>query len=116
VKSDRGSAPWKDGSIAVIERALRTLKEALRLTIVPTRRMGMFRELAILVAWYNQHRPHMKLGGKTPDEVYFHRFESDLVFGSGTVDLQHLALQVAPRALTRRTNRYNSYQRPSILP
>jgi hypothetical protein len=33
--------------------------------------------LTILIAWYNQHRPHMTLGVKTPDEVYFHRFPAN---------------------------------------
>jgi hypothetical protein len=27
--------------------------------------------------WYNQHRPHSTLGGKTPDEVYFQRFPAN---------------------------------------
>jgi hypothetical protein len=26
--------------------------------------------LGHLAAWYNEHRPHMSLGGRTPDEVY----------------------------------------------
>jgi putative transposase len=70
----RFGAVAKHGSIAVIERAIRTFKEALRLGIVPTRRAGLQRELSIVRAWYNQHRPHTALGGKTPDEVYFRRF------------------------------------------
>ena len=37
----------------------------------------MRRELDLLIDWYNQHRPHMTLGGKTPDEVYFHRFPAN---------------------------------------
>ncbi|MFH1921378.1 MAG: hypothetical protein ABIP48_16055 [Planctomycetota bacterium] len=32
--------------------------------------MKSFLELRYLAAWYNSHRPHMTLGGKTPDEVY----------------------------------------------
>ena len=28
-------------------------------------------ELLWFAAWYNQHRPHTTLGGRTPDEVYF---------------------------------------------
>jgi len=27
----------------------------------------------IAVSWYNKHRPHATLGGRTPDEVYFSR-------------------------------------------
>ena len=35
------------------------------------------KELALLAGWYNGHRPHMTLGGKRPDEVYFHRFPAN---------------------------------------
>ena len=56
---------------------MRTIKEALRLLEVPTRREAMRRELDLLIDWYNQHRPHMTLGGKTPEEVYFHRFPAN---------------------------------------
>ena len=27
----------------------------------------------MIVRWYNQHRPHETLGGKTPNEVFFSR-------------------------------------------
>ena len=30
-------------------------------------------EVARYVDWYNQHRPHQSLRGRTPDEVYFDR-------------------------------------------
>ena len=30
-------------------------------------------ETRIALGWYNAHRPHMSLGGKTPDEVYFRK-------------------------------------------
>ena len=73
----RFGAIGRHGSIAVLERALRTVKEALRLLKLPTRREAMRRELGLLVGWYNENRPHMTLGGKTPDEVYFHRFPAN---------------------------------------
>ena len=73
----RFGAIGRPGSIAVLERALRTVKEALRLLKLPTRPEAMRIELGLLVAWSNQHRPHMTLGGKTPDEVYFHRFPAN---------------------------------------
>jgi hypothetical protein len=41
---------------------------------VPLRRQSFQRELALFVGWYNEHRPHSALGGKTPDEVYCRRF------------------------------------------
>jgi putative transposase len=73
----RFGALGKHGSIAVLERAVRTIKEALQRIIVPTRREAMRTELVIVLDWYNQHRPHSTLGGKTPDEVYFQRFPAN---------------------------------------
>ncbi len=60
------------GSITVIERFIQTLKnECTRRLLVPFRREAIRRELLLFVAWYNQHRPHMTLAGRTPDEAYF---------------------------------------------
>jgi hypothetical protein len=73
----RFGALGKHGSIAVLERAVRTIKEALQRIMVPTRREAMRTELVIVLDWYNQHRPHSALGGKTPDEVYFQRFPAN---------------------------------------
>jgi len=61
----------------VLERAVRTIKEALQRILVPTRREAMRTELVIALDWYNQHRPHSTLGGKTPDEVYSQRFPAN---------------------------------------
>ena len=69
----RFGAIGEHGSIAVLERAIRTLKDALRRNLIPTRRETMRRETGLLVSWYNEHRPHSALGGKTPNEVYFQR-------------------------------------------
>ena len=55
----------------MIERLILTLKQGIAwLTLVPLRREAFLRELRYLAAWYNSHRPHMTLGGRTPDEVY----------------------------------------------
>jgi hypothetical protein len=56
---------------------VRTIKEALQRIMVPTRREALRTELVIVLDWYNQHRPHSALGGKTPDEVYFERFPAN---------------------------------------
>jgi hypothetical protein len=40
------------------------------LLLVPYRRETFQRELAAIVQWYNAHRPHTWLHGRTPDEVY----------------------------------------------
>jgi putative transposase len=63
------------GSLAAIERRIRTLKNECtrRLVIVPYRLGALERELALYLSWYNGHRPHMRLRGATPDEVYHHR-------------------------------------------
>jgi hypothetical protein len=57
-----------------VERFIRTLKEAVGFTIVPTRRETMRRQIARWIDWYNVHRPHFGLSGRTPNEVYFGRF------------------------------------------
>jgi hypothetical protein len=33
----------------------------------------MIHETKLFFDWYNEHRPHMALNGKTPNEVYYHR-------------------------------------------
>lgn len=59
--------------IAVVERFHRTVKESFRLLIVPEEQAESERELSLIIKWYNEHRPHDTLGGKTPNEVYFSR-------------------------------------------
>ncbi len=67
----RFGAVGRKGSIAVVERFILSLKtEHLRRVLVP---FGV-RQMAALVdayaRWYNVHRPHTALGGRTPDEVF----------------------------------------------
>lgn len=70
----RFGAVGQHGSIAVIERFIRTLKtEGMRRFLVPALRNTFRRELLLFLGWYNEHRPHMTLHGQTPDEVYFSR-------------------------------------------
>jgi putative transposase len=65
-------AVGQHGGIAVVERFIRTMKdEGTRRVLVPQRRKAFRTEVHSFVAWYNQHRPHMTLEGKTPNEVYF---------------------------------------------
>jgi len=67
----RFGAIGKHGSIAVIERFNRTLKtEGLRRVLLPLKFCRMRDEVAALVGWYNTHRPHTWLGGRTPEERY----------------------------------------------
>jgi hypothetical protein len=59
------------GSIAFIERFIRTLKdEGLRRILVPLNQRQMRAEANAIIAWYNTCRPHTTLGGRTPDERY----------------------------------------------
>lgn len=68
----RYGAAGQHGSIAVVERFIRTMKdEGIRRILISQGRADFTREVACVLAWYNEHRPHTTLDGKTPDEVYF---------------------------------------------
>jgi len=68
----RFGAAGRHGSIAVVERFIRTMKdEGTRRILVPHRRRDLLRDLGSFVSWYNECRPHMTLAGWTPNEVYF---------------------------------------------
>ncbi|MDA1052747.1 MAG: DDE-type integrase/transposase/recombinase [Planctomycetota bacterium] len=70
----RFGAIGQHGSIAVVERFIKTLKdEATRRILVPLQRESFRNELVLFRDWYNEYRPHMTLLGKTPNEVYFKR-------------------------------------------
>jgi putative transposase len=71
----RYGAVGRQGSIAVVERTIRTLKELLRmLVLIPMCAAAFRRDLQLIVDWYNAHRPHAALNGRTPNEVYFAKF------------------------------------------
>lgn len=69
----RMGAIGRQGSIAVVERFIKTLKvEGARvLGVVPLLRRAFQHELNLYGQWYNDSRPHTTLAGATPDEVYF---------------------------------------------
>jgi putative transposase len=74
----RFGAVGKSGSIAVLERFIRTLKdEWLRQIVVPIRQDRMRLEVHRHLDWYNEFRPHMSLGGRTPNEVFFNRLPAN---------------------------------------
>lgn len=67
----RFGAIGKYGSIAVIERLMRTLKqECTRRLLVPYSKPTLRRELRYFTTWYNGHRPHLSLQAAAPDEIY----------------------------------------------
>ena len=67
----RFGAVGKKGSIAVIERFIRSLKrECMSKILVPLCEQAVLHELALFADWYNGHRPHSALAGQTPAEVY----------------------------------------------
>ena len=70
----RYGAIGKHGSIAVIERFIRSLKyEHLKLRALPLANAPMQAALTLYGDWYNEHRPHQGLKGATPNEIYFQR-------------------------------------------
>ena len=72
IKPPRYGKAGEHGSIAVVERCILSLKtELVRHILVPLRREQFLRELVCYQEWFNEHRPHTTLGGRTPNEVYF---------------------------------------------
>ena len=67
----RFGAVGKHGSIAIVERFIRALKdECTTRMLVPLNLSAMRFELGLYAAWYNEYRPSQTLGGRTPREVY----------------------------------------------
>jgi putative transposase len=67
----RFGAVGKHGSIAVVERVIQTVKVECTRKLLASLRVPTFRQdLSWFFVWYNEHRPHTTLGGRTPDEVY----------------------------------------------
>ena len=70
----RFGAVGQHGSIAVVERFIRTLKEdGLSKILISIFQRTFRQQVLCYTAWYNEHRPHTFLNGATPDERYFGR-------------------------------------------
>jgi transposase InsO family protein len=69
----RFGAVGQYGSIAIVERLIRTLKTECtrRLLVIPFRQAAIGEELTHWREWHNADRPHEALGCRAPDEVYF---------------------------------------------
>jgi putative transposase len=67
----RFGAIGQHGSIAIVERFIRSLKyEFLNLHRVPLDPKIFHRHVHDYIDWYNTIRPHQSLGGRTPEEVW----------------------------------------------
>jgi len=70
----RFGAIGKTGSIAIIERFWRTLKNLLGLPFAPPfLRSELERRLDATITYYAEMKPHHGLGGDTPSDRYFER-------------------------------------------
>jgi transposase InsO family protein len=65
----RFGALGKKGSIALVERFIRSLKTECVRPILTYRDDVLADILRRYVRWFNEHRPHQGLGGMTPNEV-----------------------------------------------
>ena len=71
IRPPRYGAVGRHGSIAVVERFIRSMKsECTRRIPVPLGLKEMWTELVLYANWYDTYRPHGTLAGKTPEEVY----------------------------------------------
>jgi putative transposase len=67
----RFGAVGEHGSLAVVERFIRSMKnECTRHILVPLHLQAMRRELDYYAVWYNHHRPSQAFEGRTPWELY----------------------------------------------
>ncbi|MBK8977676.1 MAG: DDE-type integrase/transposase/recombinase [Planctomycetes bacterium] len=67
----RFGAVGRQGSIAVVERFIRSMKsECTRRIRVPFDLRSMRDEIGAYATWYNEHRPHQALDGRTPSEAH----------------------------------------------
>ena len=75
----RFGAIGKKGSIALIERFWRTLKDTLGLRLLrPSVAEDLLEKIEVGLVHYAHLRPHQGLGGATPAEIYFGRTPSHL--------------------------------------
>jgi hypothetical protein len=75
----RFGAVGKKGSIALIERLWRTLKDTLGLRLLrPLATEDLIEKVEMGLLHYAHFRPHQGLGGATPAEMYFGRTPAHL--------------------------------------
>ncbi len=102
----RSGAIGKKGSIALVERFIRSMKtEGLRCIIIPMTLLAMNRELAFFARWYNVHRPHQSLDGAPPAEVRDGCKPAHKVFGYETRAMHPLYGRITKRRGIERVER-----------
>jgi putative transposase len=70
----RFGAVGQYGSLAILERAILSLKQICRREVLVRVSAPRAREeLEALMGWFNEHRPHSGIGGRTPNEMYYGR-------------------------------------------
>ena len=91
----RFGAVGKYGSIAVIERFIKSVKmECTRRIAIPMGLNDLREELTMYVRWFNQVRPHQTLDGQTPAEIYAARPLPHASRQGHNADLPAVALHV----------------------
>ena len=115
----RFGAVGQKGSIAIVERFIKSLKvEALRQVWICSV-AGLRAELAAYAVWYNESRPHQSLGGCTPNEVYDGvtpprpDFRGAHQHSSGRAQREHRATSVSTRQAFPDTTTYGPVSLPS---
>ena len=91
----RYGAVGENGSIAIVERLIRSIKnECTRRIVVPLSEEGIRKETTLYINWYNQHRPHQALRGRIPMDVYFGIGDELLCFETRGEDANSIRLVV----------------------
>jgi transposase InsO family protein len=110
----RFGAVGESGSIAVVERFMRTLKhECCARILVPFGLEAMRREAELFCRWYDGHRPHQGLRGATPDERYHGRrpaHEGPRVEARARYPVQSGETAIGPPKRVKRLELVVSYQ------
>jgi Integrase core domain len=118
----RFGAVGKKGSIALIERLWRMLKDALGLRLLrPSAAEDLMEKIALGLVHYAHFRPHQGIGGATPAEMYFGRTPSHLSAippprgrpGEGPSDLPFRVAYLDAERLAARARSKSSLKGPS---
>jgi transposase InsO family protein len=106
IRPPRYGAVGRHGSVAVVERFILTMKTQCVRQVVVSQRHRVFRsQLTSFLAWYNDHRPHMRLGGRTPTKSISASAPPIADPGSNHADIGHAVRVVRDRRRSWPDNR-----------